>query len=693
MTARLDVTASNDPEAGLLRPAHGDDLLLSFEPEAHKVGKGPGDSLGLRIDAIAIQAPSVPLATPAVNVGKPRADGLVNRIRSVLRTLDITRDFEKTVDNRLAALRSLDHQVQHRGSRLERLNQEITVGAAHADEILRAIGSFEQPLKDLRRHKQDLQAIETTVAAFENRAQTLSTNLGRDVAGWEARARTAEQTIARLDDVSSRTLPALQERTNAAEEQTQSLGSLVTEALRMATSLTALEERLPAVSQCDQDLARIELAVPQIARQLEDLKASAEQQSRTLEGQQQRVQQTLDESQKTAHVVSELEGRIVDLTGSHQQLDRLEQCVAQLEQRAAAAAGESTHATHTAADLEQKIAVLLTQLRSMAETAKDEATKLVDLQRHAERCQQENAQRTTAIMSGLEGLEARMAEMGRIDREFDVAERHVEQLEQRAAAATGEFRLATRAKDELQREIEKCQQQIERLTSAAQGEAEKLNRLRQHGEYHGADSASSPTASDLLSTLRFWTRGTNTSREFSPAHLNFAGTAFALSAAIVLLVSIVWRVSPVEPQKPLAPASALVPPSPLTADISPDRAEASRPAPAVPAVRAPLVAVSATPVATRGVPSVAVREQSVRKEAKAPQFVGTLLVESDPPGAAAFINQEPVGRTPVLLKDLRAGSYVVRLEYEGYQRWSSAATVSAVRQERIRAKLERERSR
>ena len=87
------------------------------------------------------------------------------------------------------------------------------------------------------------------------------------------------------------------------------------------------------------------------------------------------------------------------------------------------------------------------------------------------------------------------------------------------------------------------------------------------------------------------------------------------------------------------------------------------------------------------------REQSVRKGAKTPQFVGTLLIESDPAGAAAFVNQESVGNTPVLLKDLRAGSYVVRLEYEGYQRWSSAATVSAVRQERVKAKLDRERSR
>jgi len=445
----------------------------------------------------------------------------------------------------------------------------------------------------------------------------------------------------------------------------------------MATSLTALEERLPAVGQCDQDLARIERAVPQIARQLEDLNASAEQQSRVLAVHQQRVRQALDESQKTADVVSELEGRIVDLSGS-QQLDRLEKCVAQLEQRAAAAVGESTHAAHARNDLEQKIAVLQTQLRSMAETAQDEATKLVDLQRQAERYQQEHAQRTAAIVSGLE-----------------------------AQLASG-HQLLNRAKDELHREIAKCQQQIERLTTAAQGEAEKLNGLRRHAEDHGADRASSPSAHDLLNTLRFRMRWPNTSRGSSPAGLLFGGAAFALSATIVLLVSIVWRISPVENQRPgrplhavvlasraltLAPASAVAPPMPLTADISHDRSEATRPAPAAPAVRVPLVVVSKTPMATSGVPTAAVREQSVGKGAKTPQFVGTLLIESDPAGATVFINQQSVGDTPVLLKQLRAGSYVVRLEHEGYQRWSSAATVSAVRQERVKAKLDRERSR
>ena len=178
VTARLDAIGSDGPEAAVPRTAPGDDPLTTFQPEPQTVGKGSGDSAALRRDAMPSQAPSVPFATPSVNDGKPRTAGVVNRIKRVLRALAIARDFEETVDKRLAALRGLDQEVQDRARRLEWLNREITVGAANADDLLRAIGSFEQPLADLRRHKQELRAIEAAVAAFENRAQTVATKLG-----------------------------------------------------------------------------------------------------------------------------------------------------------------------------------------------------------------------------------------------------------------------------------------------------------------------------------------------------------------------------------------------------------------------------------------------------------------------------------------------------------------------------------
>ena len=283
-------------------------------------------------------------------------------------------------------------------------------------------------------------------------------------------------------------------------------------------------------------------------------------------------------------------------------------------------------------------------------------------------------------------LEGRLADLPGRHQRLDRLEKCVAQLEQRAAAAVGEVKHATRAKDELQREIAKCHQQIERLSLAAQGDA---------GKGKG--------------TRWFLRRGPNTSRGLSPARQIFGVAALALSAAIVFLVGIVWGISPVEQQRAerplrspalasraltLAPTLAAAPPRPLTAGSSDDRSEAARPAPAAPAVTVPKVVVPETPpVVTREAPTATLQEQSVNKGAGMPLFVGTLFIESDPAGAAAFVNQEAVGATPLVLKDLRAGSYVVRLEHEGYLRWSTSATVSAVREARVKAKLEREGSR
>jgi hypothetical protein len=88
-----------------------------------------------------------------------------------------------------------------------------------------------------------------------------------------------------------------------------------------------------------------------------------------------------------------------------------------------------------------------------------------------------------------------------------------------------------------------------------------------------------------------------------------------------------------------------------------------------------------------------VREASVGTAGDLSQLAGTLVIESVPAGATAFVNQKPVGVTPVLLKGLRARSYVVRVEYEGYERWSTAVTVSTIHEARVTATLQRDRGR
>jgi predicted nuclease with TOPRIM domain len=70
------------------------------------------------------------------------------------------------------------------------------------------------------------------------------------------------------------------------------------------------------------------------------------------------------------------------------------------------------------------------------------------------------------------------------------------------------------------------------------------------------------------------------------------------------------------------------------------------------------------------------------------QFVGALVVRSEPVGAAVFINQKLVGETPLQLRGLRAGSHAVRIERQGYERWTVAVLVPADKQALVQATLQ-----
>jgi hypothetical protein len=71
-----------------------------------------------------------------------------------------------------------------------------------------------------------------------------------------------------------------------------------------------------------------------------------------------------------------------------------------------------------------------------------------------------------------------------------------------------------------------------------------------------------------------------------------------------------------------------------------------------------------------------------------PGFTGVLAIDSDPSGGVVFVDREHVGETPIRLTRLRAGSHVIWVEHDGYDRWTTAALVPAYKQTRVRAKLE-----
>jgi len=70
------------------------------------------------------------------------------------------------------------------------------------------------------------------------------------------------------------------------------------------------------------------------------------------------------------------------------------------------------------------------------------------------------------------------------------------------------------------------------------------------------------------------------------------------------------------------------------------------------------------------------------------QFVGTLSVDAVPTGGEVFINRRSVGKTPVRLSGLRAGSHLVWIERAGYRRFTRVVTVPADQVTRVSVALE-----
>lgn len=106
--------------------------------------------------------------------------------------------------------------------------------------------------------------------------------------------------------------------------------------------------------------------------------------------------------------------------------------------------------------------------------------------------------------------------------------------------------------------------------------------------------------------------------------------------------------------------------------------------------RRPLKTPAVHRKADAAAPKPVVVEAVERKSPGAmPRFHGALAVLSEPLGAVVSVDGRVVGATPLVLKDVPVGSRVVRVESQGYERWSFAARVVANQEVRIVATLQR----
>ena len=180
-------------------------------------------------------------------------------------------------------------------------------------------------------------------------------------------------------------------------------------------------------------------------------------------------------------------------------------------------------------------------------------------------------------------------------------------------------------------------------------------------------------------------------------------------AVVVVLVAVLWSRGETT-NEPLASAPAAVP----TVRHAPDQKTGEAPSGApvmrtaaasatAPAPNAASAKQSATPPKVSGTPPVANapsagdgRPAERRTTAAAgprastlPQFRGSLRITSEPEGAVVTVDGRVVGATPVVLKDVRVGSRVVRIESNGYEPWSTAARVAAAKVTSVKATLQR----
>jgi PEGA domain len=97
------------------------------------------------------------------------------------------------------------------------------------------------------------------------------------------------------------------------------------------------------------------------------------------------------------------------------------------------------------------------------------------------------------------------------------------------------------------------------------------------------------------------------------------------------------------------------------------------------------VPLEAERVATKGT-----QPRSAAVPARSPErYSGTVIIDSRPTGAKVYLDNKLVGTTPVSMPEVRAGEHVVRLEHDGYRRWTSMVRVVAAERNRVTASLEK----
>jgi DNA repair exonuclease SbcCD ATPase subunit len=552
-------------------------------------------------------------------------------------------------------------------------------------------------------------AAETT-ASLEERADETAANLERRAA----------KAITSLEERAAETTGDLERRIGGFEAHEHRIGHALAEATRVADLVAGLEARLATLTGPGQALAQAETTVERLQQRAFEAIATLEQRAidataslerraadtttdlerrlDTFEAQKQAIVRALGEATRVTDLVTALETHLASLTGPDQALARAEARVDQLQAHAAdAAAAFERRAAETIADLERRIEGFDRQKRTI-EQALAEATRVTDL---------------------VAAVDVHVATLTSPDRDLAHAQAAVDEIERRATAAATRLQHLARTSDDLELAITTTEQHLSTVKVAARGVV--IRTATPYWPFVGGYAAL--VASALLAVFVLRNPGPPAGtlndtrlaqRESAVAETSRPPAARTIAASPLPPPTVPAKPAGAPPRASL-PSASTAPLSGIPSASAERRvpAASSSPSPAKPtpvrqAAAAPLPDATAakrpaTPAGHRGGPaarparavaatkkpgSQAASPQAVAATKDVKRFVGVLAVESVPVGAAVFINQQPVGQTPLNLPDVRAGTHAIRVEHDGYARWTAAVLVSAGKQTRVSTLLQ-----
>jgi len=583
---------------------------------------------------------------------------VLNAIEKRIEPLEVVRELSATTEVNFASLKQLAEEVMQCGARFEAQKEAIDRAREEATRVGRVMEELQARVALLTEKTEWLGEAEATVgrlehrafdttAQLERRATATMAELERRLDGFDGRKRDIVRALDAACADSNYSLAQAEETVGWLEQQAaETTAQLERRVSHFAAQEHTIEQALATVlTDGDQKLAHAQETVSRLEHQGRETAAQVERRVSHFEAQKLAIEQAL----------------ATVLTESDQKLAHAQEMVRRLEHEG----------IETAAQLEHRV-------------------RHFDAERHTIEL---------ALAAAVTGS----------DKELRRAEETAGRLERRAAASMDQLERRIDNFDVEKSTIERAAAEARRVTAVLSALAARVAALT------GSDGALGQAETAIVQLER---RSTGSSRsavwmlKIRRPYLRWAAVLGVLVAVNVL--GIVTLLKPDQPRQLASNARAALQESPAPVTLLPSTPLTPLPStlPSTLSHFAMFDMPAGRPIATTGTmsarhqsspdrrdrprvaPAARATDVSQAGRSKEPlQYVGTLTVDSQPAGSAVFVDRQLVGETPLELPRLRAGSHVVRIERDGFDRWTTAVHVAADRQTRVSAGLQAVRDR